>query len=451
MKKILIFVLAAVLSLAMLFSVTACGDSEVVDPVTVTISQETASVEVGSTVTLTATASDESAITWSSNDTDVATVSGGVVTGVSAGTATITATSGDAKATCAITVVEAGGGEPTEEVTITLSQTEVTLEINKTVTLTATTSDSSTVKWSTSDRTVANVNATTGLVKGLKAGTATITATSGDATATCTVTVVEAGGGDPTGEPLQAPTIAIEGNELTITDTNTEGVSSYTVNIIDKSALNSGVTAGTVVRTLTAKDKTLTINDIGLAAGEYDVQAKAVGGSGYADSELSESVAFTVTATTSYEVPLTDENTSVKMVGQWQYWSEIANDAALTDTVTDCAYDNGSVSFAMDQTNAVNWYATQFFYDVFGIENKQNYTVTMKITVTDLTLFDGAEAGKITVNGTEFTLVEGENDIEVTRAYNTNKAAVSVQMGVNGDTPLTVKSGAFVISDITIA
>ena len=35
MKKILIFVLAAVLSLAMLFSVTACGDSEVVDPVTV--------------------------------------------------------------------------------------------------------------------------------------------------------------------------------------------------------------------------------------------------------------------------------------------------------------------------------------------------------------------------------------------------------------------------------
>ena len=366
MKKILIFVLAAVLSLAMLFSVTACGDSEVVDPVTVTISQETASVEVGSSVTLTATASDESAITWSSSDTDVATVSGGVVTGVSA-------------------------------------------------------------------------------------GTATITATSGDATATCTVTVVEAGGGDPTGEPLQAPTIAIEGKELTITDTNTEGVSSYTVNIIDKSALNSGVTAGTVVRTLTAKDKTLTINDIGLAAGEYDVQAKAVGGSGYADSELSESVAFTVTATTSYEVPLTDENTSVKMVGQWQYWSEIANDAALTDTVTDCAYDNGSVSFTMDQTNAVNWYATQFFYDVFGIENKQNYTVTMKITVTDLTLFDGAEAGKITVNGTEFTLVEGENDIEVTRAYNTNKAAVSVQMGVNGDTPLTVKSEAFVISDITIA
>ena len=447
MKKILIFVLAAVLSLAMLFSVTACGDSEVVDPVTVTISQETASVEVGSTVTLTATASDESAITWSSSDTDVATVSGGVVTGVSAGTATITATSGDATATCTVTVTKTE--DPTEEVTITISQETASVEVGSTITLTATTSDGSEVSWRSNKAGIATVE--NGVVTGVSAGTATITATSGDAKATCAITVVEAGGGDPTGEPLQAPTIAIEGKELTITDTNTEGVSSYTVNIIDKSALNSGVTAGTVVRTLTAKDKTLTINDIGLAAGEYDVQAKAVGGSGYADSELSESVAFTVTATTSYEVPLTDENTSVKMVGQWQYWSEIANDAALTDTVTDCAYDNGSVSFTMDQTNAVNWYATQFFYDVFGIENKQNYTVTMKITVTDLTLFDGAEAGKITVNGTEFTLVEGENDIEVTRAYNTNKAAVSVQMGVNGDTPLTVKSGAFVISDITIA
>mgnify|MGYP001852239130 CR=1 FL=1 len=447
MKKILIFVLAAVLSLAMLFSVTACGDSEVVDPVTVTISQETASVEVGSTVTLTATASDESAITWSSSDTDVATVSGGVVTGVSAGTATITATSGDATATCTVTVTKTE--DPTEEVTITISQETASVEVGSTVTLTATASDESAITWSSSDTDVATVSG--GVVTGVSAGTATITATSGDAKATCAITVVEAGGVDPTGEPLQAPTIAIEGKELTITDTNTEGVSSYTVNIIDKSALNSGVTAGTVVRTLTAKDKTLTINDIGLAAGEYDVQAKAVGGSGYADSELSESVAFTVTATTSYEVPLTDENTSVKMVGQWQYWSEIANDAALTDTVTDCAYDNGSVSFTMDQTNAVNWYATQFFYDVFGIENKQNYTVTMKITVTDLTIFDGAEAGKITVNGTEFTLVEGENDIEVTRAYNTNKAAVSVQMGIIGDTPLTVKSGAFVISDITIA
>ena len=176
MKKILIFVLAAVLSLAMLFSVTACGDSEVVDPVTVTISQETASVEVGSTVTLTATASDESAITWSSSDTDVATVSGGVVTGVSAGTATITATSGDATATCTVTVTKTE--DPTEEVTITISQETASVEVGSTITLTATTSDGSEVSWRSNKAGIATVE--NGVVTGVSAGTATITATSGE-------------------------------------------------------------------------------------------------------------------------------------------------------------------------------------------------------------------------------------------------------------------------------
>lgn len=49
-------------------------------------------VEVGSTITLTATSTPEGkALTWSSDDEDVATVSDGTVTGVAAGTATIMA------------------------------------------------------------------------------------------------------------------------------------------------------------------------------------------------------------------------------------------------------------------------------------------------------------------------------------------------------------------------
>lgn len=43
-------------------------------------------------------------VTWSSDDEDVATVANGVVTGVSAGTATITATASGKTATCEITV-----------------------------------------------------------------------------------------------------------------------------------------------------------------------------------------------------------------------------------------------------------------------------------------------------------------------------------------------------------
>ena len=58
----------------------------------ISLSSKKATVAEGSTVTLTAvTLPDSQAVTWSSNDTDNATVSNGVVTGVSEGTATITA------------------------------------------------------------------------------------------------------------------------------------------------------------------------------------------------------------------------------------------------------------------------------------------------------------------------------------------------------------------------
>lgn len=71
----------------------------------------TASVDVGDTTTLTATISPSNAtnqnVTWSSNNTSVATVSSsGVVTGVSAGTAVITVTTADGgyTDTCTVTV-----------------------------------------------------------------------------------------------------------------------------------------------------------------------------------------------------------------------------------------------------------------------------------------------------------------------------------------------------------
>jgi len=66
-------------------------------PTGVTVTPETASIEVGETVNLSAVVAPSGAsqgVTWSSSDDTKATVSaGGVVTGVAAGTATITATS----------------------------------------------------------------------------------------------------------------------------------------------------------------------------------------------------------------------------------------------------------------------------------------------------------------------------------------------------------------------
>lgn len=75
------------------------------EPVSITLNKSTDTVAAGSTTTLIATVTPNGAIvTWESSDTSVATVSDGTVTGVSAGTATITATNGTASATCTVTV-----------------------------------------------------------------------------------------------------------------------------------------------------------------------------------------------------------------------------------------------------------------------------------------------------------------------------------------------------------
>lgn len=82
-------------------------------PVSISIAPTTASVEVGKSVTLTATVTPEETgvggVTWTSSSPGIASVSGaGTVTGVAEGTATITAkTSSGAAATCTVTVKKA--------------------------------------------------------------------------------------------------------------------------------------------------------------------------------------------------------------------------------------------------------------------------------------------------------------------------------------------------------
>lgn len=77
----------------------------------VTLDSAEGSINVGATTTLTATTVPENAeITWTSSDEDIATVEDGTVTGVAAGTATITATitvdEVDYSDTCEVTVAE---------------------------------------------------------------------------------------------------------------------------------------------------------------------------------------------------------------------------------------------------------------------------------------------------------------------------------------------------------
>lgn len=135
-------------------------------------------------------------VVWASDNTDVATVDeDGIVTAVKAGTATITVSvkgQPEIKATCTITVKSS-----TIAVTkLTLSESSVEVSVGKTLPLTCTIEPTNATNrelvWSTSDETIASVDAQ-GVVTGVKAGTVTITVASKSnpsVKATCTVTVV---------------------------------------------------------------------------------------------------------------------------------------------------------------------------------------------------------------------------------------------------------------------
>ena len=156
----------------------------------VKLSKTKAAIQKGKTLTLKATVTpsdlSDKSVTWMSSDTKVATVtSTGKVKGVKAGTATITCTS---KATGANAICKVTVGY------VKLDQTEVSVKKGKTVTLTATVYPSKltdkSVTWTSSNTKVATVTSA-GKVKGVKAGTATITCTSNATglSTTCIVTV----------------------------------------------------------------------------------------------------------------------------------------------------------------------------------------------------------------------------------------------------------------------
>ncbi len=175
------------------------GDVKITPPVTPVLTTISltggTTVAVGSTITLIASPRDQNGnafvatVSWSSSAPNVASVSSsGVVTGVVPGSAIITSAAGSVTANTTITVtavpvltsITIGGGS--------------TLVAGTTLQLTATTKDQTgaaiavTVAWSSNASAIASVNSS-GLITGVTAGTAIITASSGTVTATLTVTV----------------------------------------------------------------------------------------------------------------------------------------------------------------------------------------------------------------------------------------------------------------------
>jgi uncharacterized protein YjdB len=219
----------------------------------------TNTVEAGSTTQLSAVATGSDGYTmtgrtyvWSSSNESVATVdASGLVTAVSAGTASITASTGGKSGSRTITVTAV----VTTPVVATVNVSGAgTVEVGKTVQLTAAAATSEgtavtgrTFVWTTSDAGVAVVSST-GLVTGVAAGSATITATVDGKAGSKVVTV-------------SAPS----GNTITITGSLTPqaGTTTQLVATVHDGAGN--VVSGTPVAWFSSDSTIIAVSQTGLA------------------------------------------------------------------------------------------------------------------------------------------------------------------------------------------
>ena len=255
----------------------------------VSVSPASASVQPGQTLQLTATTLDSAGnvltgrtVTWSSSNTAAATVSRtGLVSGVAAGSATITALSEGQSGRAVVAVTNA----PVASVTVTPSS--ATVSVGQTAPLTATPKDASgtplsgrAVTWSSSDTAIARVSGS-GLVTAVATGSATITATSEGQSGTSSITVTAvpvasvavtpASAGVQVGQTAQFTATLQDANGNTLSGRVVTWASSNTgVASVSGGGLATAKAAGTATITATSEGKsgtsTVTVTSVPVAS-----------------------------------------------------------------------------------------------------------------------------------------------------------------------------------------
>ena len=278
--------------------------------VSVTPSPDT--LVVGQQLQLTATPQDASGnalsgrtVSWGGSDDGVATVSSnGRVTALAAGTMTVSATSEGKTGTATIVV----NSVPVASVAISPATQSVVVGQN-TPAFTAVTKDASgnvlngrTVTFSSSDPTVATIDASSGVATGVKAGTTSITATSeGKTSSAATLTVTDVPVGSVTISPptadvdvgqtttaFTAVTKDASGNVLTGRTVTFASNNPSVATIDPTSGVATGVSPGTSQITATSEGKTsspaatLTVNPVPVSSVAVDPPTQTVTAGGTA-------------------------------------------------------------------------------------------------------------------------------------------------------------------------
>ena len=332
-------------------------------------------VEEGKTVTLVATVTpddaDNKAVSWSSSNTSVATVSGGKVTAKKEGTATITAKAGEKSATCTVTVTKA----PIPATSVSLNKNSLDLYIGDSEALTATVSPSNTTDqlvWSSSKPEVATVS-TSGVVTAVGEGNAVITASAGDKSASCNVTVKKW---------VEVTSITLNQTSLTLN----KGQSETLVATVNPSDAND-------------KSVTWSSSDDAVASVDQNGKVKAVGG-GNATITVTTVNGKTATCAVTVVVPVTGISLSKSSLSFFKGDSEtlvaIVSPSDATNQTVTWSSGNNSIT-TVDQNGKVT-----------GI-GKGNTTITASIDGFQATCSVTVKIGatSITLNKTTLTLEKG--------------------------------------------
>ena len=311
-----------------------------------TNSKSSVSLNVGGSTTLSATyyrtvdgvKDTETDVTsyaaWTSSNPSVATVSGGKITGVAAGTATITATYNGYKATTTVTVNNVMGYD------LVMSKSTLSIQAESTASLavyyvtytngveTSRTDVTSSAKWKTSMSSIATVSG--GTVTGVSAGQAVVTATYQSYSKSCTVTVTK--------KPVTytyALEVKLADSSINVGETTTatatyityaDGVKSSSKDVTSSASWSSGKTT-----VATVSGGTVT----GKSSGTSAIKATY---SGYTASTT-----VTVSDVVTHSLEVSMSNSSI-YVGE--------NTSATASYIT---YTNGTRTSAKDVTSSATW------------------------------------------------------------------------------------------------
>ena len=280
------------------------------------------------------------------------------------------------------------------KVTVSISQETAKIAIGDTLKLTATVSDGSDVEWLSSDKTVVSVTRD-GLIRGAKAGTATITAKAGEATATCVVTVYSV---DVT---ISQTTATVEkGQTITLTaEAGDGGEILWSSNDEQIATVKDGVVTG-------LKEGTVTITARRGQAGVATCQVTVVWGDKPADYAV---IGFGE-----------EGNHAVPNPGTYYYWND-QNWCGSSVTALEAYYAGGVATFQYADASPACWHGYQVFYKHATNVAGQAYKLSAKI--------NSLEEGDITINGTVVSLKKGDNNVEVYYVEDGGKASISIQMG----------------------